>query len=124
MVFFSTHSVAFVPVSLEKHNCPNFIIQPIQIRRFEDPVLDPVLHLKLYIKMTRPLCSSSRLLVTIKAPHGPAAKSTISRRLAETISASSQSGSGGSVRSLGTSKVANSNYDLTTILEAGDWSRK
>ena len=116
MMELSKEAISFIPVSLEKHNRPSFIIQPIKIQRFEDPLLDPVLHIRTYIKLT--ICSLSHLFVITRSHYEAAAKATISGWISSAISSSGQKGSGGSVRSVASSKVANGKGDLHTILEA------
>jgi hypothetical protein len=43
-------------------------MQPLKIRSFGDPKLDPVLHIKAYVSRTCYLRSSKRLFVTTMRP--------------------------------------------------------
>ena len=125
MVDMTSTSIRFTPVLLEKHNRPDFLMQPLKVRKFEDTKLDPVLHIKTYISRTKLLHTSQRLFVTINKPHGMVAKATIARWIKDIISSSNQSGRGGSCRSVSSSKAATSSKISTkAILEAGEWTRE
>ena len=62
-------------------------------------------------------------MITIR-PHSAATRRTIARWIAELIASTGQTGTGGSVRSGGSSKALAGDLDLDSIIEAGEWSRE
>ena len=116
--------VRFNPVKLDKHNRPTFLMQPLIVRRFEDRELDPICHLEVYLGRTWGLRTSDSLFVTTIKPHAAAAKKTLARWIAELITSSGQRGTGGSVRSVWSSKALAQDLSLESLIEAGEWSRE
>ena len=81
------------PSGLEKHNRPDMMGDPIVFWAYnEEPRLDPVNYLKIYIKRTKLIRKSESLFITTVAPHGAAAKQTMSGWLAQFIRMSGQVG--------------------------------
>ena len=89
----------------------------------DDHRLCPVKYVKAYISRSKSLRSSNGLFISISKPHGAAATTTIARWLEKTISLSGQSGSGGSTRSVSSTKALLGGASLSAVLEAGDWAR-
>ena len=117
-------SVRFQPVGLEKTEGPSHCAPPLVLNRFtDDPRLCPAHYVKAYIRKTEGCRSSDRLFVSLLAPHGAVATSTISRWLERIISMTGASGSGGSTRSAATSRAASRGASLAAVLTAGDWAR-
>ena len=117
-------SARFQPVGLEKTEGPDHFSGPLEINSFsEDPKICPVLYIKHYLEHTRSLRSSDKLFVSLKAPHGAVATSTIARWLQKVIAMSGQSGTGGSTRSASSSKAVMEGASLVAVLSAGDWAR-
>lgn len=120
----SESMVRLQPVGLEKHSRPDMMGDPIVLKAYnEEPRLDPVNYLKNYIKRTKLIRKSDSLFITTVAPHGAAAKQTMSGWLAQVIRMSGQDGTGGSVRPASTSYAVARGASLETILQAGDWAR-
>jgi hypothetical protein len=120
----SESMVRLQPAGLEKHNRPDMMGDPIVLRSYnEEPRLDPVNYLKIYIKRTKLIRKSENLFVITVAPHGAATKQTISGWLAQVIRMSGQTGTGGSVRPASTSYAVARGASLETVLQAGDWAR-
>ena len=119
----SSSQVRFQPLGLEKTENPGHSAGPLVFESYaDDPRLCPVRYIKQYVKRTRSKRSSDRLFISLLAPHG-AVTSTIARWLQKTISLSGQSGSGGSTRSVSSSKAATNGASLAAVLAAGDWAR-
>ena len=120
----SESKVRLQPVGLEKKSGPDHIAPPIVIEAFmEDPRLCPVHYLKAYIRRTASVRKSDLLFVTMIAPHTGASTATISSWIEKVISQSGQSGSGGSVRSVSTTRAVSRGVPIQTVLEAADWAR-
>ena len=116
--------VRFQPTELEKNEGLNHCGKPLVLDSFpDDPRLCPVRYVKAYIEKSRPLRSSDRLFISLVSPYGAVATTTIARWLEKTISLSGQSGSGGSTRSVSTTKALLGGASLAAVLEAGDWAR-
>ena len=119
-----TSQIRFQPVELEKMENTGHCAPPLSIAQFsEDPRLCPFWYLKAYIKRTRNIRSSDRLFVSLMAPHGAVAVSTITTWLKRTIAMSGQGGSGGSTRSASSSEAIMKGATLQAVLAAGDWAR-
>ena len=121
---FSDSLVRLQPIGLEKHSRPDLVGEPIVLSSYnEEPRLDPVYYLKVYVNRTKLLRKSEQIFVITVAPYGAAKKQTLSRWLSKVISLSGQEGTGGSVRSVATSHAMSRGASLETVLQAGDWSR-
>ena len=94
----------------------------IEVSRFQDPVLDPVEHLRTYLQTTSGLRKTDSLFVTSVRPYKAASKQTLAGWLRQVIAHSGQSGSAGSTRSIATSRAASRGASLEAIVQAGDWA--
>ena len=120
----SESRVRLQPDGLEKESGPEHIAPPIVLEAFfEDPRLCPVHYLKAYIRKTESFRKSDKLFVTMIAPHTGASTATIASWLVKVISQSGQSGTGGSVRSVSTTRAISRGVSLETVLSAADWAR-
>ena len=100
------------------------VATPIKLFSYSQDVrIDPVYYLKTYIERTRTLRRSEQLFVTHNAPHKAASVASIARWIAQVISFSGQTGTGGSVRSASSSYALAKGASLEAVLDAGDWSR-
>ena len=116
--------IRFQPIELEKNEGLNHCGQPLVIHGYpHDPRVCPVRYVKAYISRTKPLRSTERLFISLARPHHGVASTTIAHWLEKTIGLSGQSGSGGSTRSVSTTKALTSGASLVAVLEAGDWAR-
>lgn len=116
--------LVFQPVGLEKESRPDHIAPPIQVEEFHDLELDPVACVKEYLKRTKPLRQTDSLFVTLMSPHKAASTSCLASWIVKVIEQSGQKGSGGSVRSMSTSKAIAQGASIESVLEAGDWVRE
>ena len=89
----------------------------------QDKRLDPVCCVKEYINRTKDIRSSDWLFVSVNKPHAEVKQSTIAEWIAKVICHSGQRGTGGSVRSMSSTRAASGGASLEAVLAAGDWSR-
>ena len=114
----------FQPVELEKTENLGHCAPPLVISKFsEDLRLCPYWYIKAYVKRTRNTRSSDRLLISLVAPHGAVAASTIAAWLKKAIALSGQCGTGGSTRAASSSEAVMKGASLQAVLAAGDWAR-
>lgn len=121
---FGENRVTFQPIGLEKESRLDHIAPPLVVESFSDVNLDPVACIKHYVERTKAIRNSSSFFVTLNQPHKTAGKATLSAWIVKVIKQSGQTGSGGSVRSVASSKAVSSGAPLETVLAAGDWARE
>ena len=85
--------------------------------------LDPVTHIKEYVRRMGKIRQSLQLVVLAKVPHKSASLVLISKYLKDAIIYSGQLGTGQSVRSRASTKARLGGASLGDVLKAGDWSR-
>ena len=85
-------SIEFQPVGLEKQMRIDHFSPLIQVEGFEDSLLDPVTHVKEYIKRTESLRRSQMLFMTLTEPYKAAQKATVAKWLGRVIMLSGQKG--------------------------------
>ena len=120
----SENYIKLQPIGLEKHSRPGLISTPVKLDSFKKDIrIDPVYYLKSYIEKTKNIRTSEQLFVTHNKPHKSASVASLARWIAQVITHSGQSGSGGSVRSVSTSYALAKGASLASVIEAGDWAR-
>ena len=77
----------------------------IQVKEFEDILLDPVFHVKEYIRRTEALRKTLMLFVTLKEPYKAVQKATVAEWLSKVIMLSGQKEISGSVQTGSSSHV-------------------
>ena len=82
--------IKFQPVGLEKQTWADHVSPLIQVEGFEDSLMDPVTHVKEYIKRTETLRKTQMLFVTLMEPYKAAKKSTVAKWLSKVITLSGQ----------------------------------
>ena len=80
-------------------------------------------YLKAYIIRSKELRKNETLFVTVNRPHNTVSPATVCRWLKSVITMSSQSGSGGSTRSVSASTGIGRGLTIDSIVKAGDWAR-
>ena len=114
---FSDSKVVLQFDGLEKHSRPEFSGAPVVLQSFnEDPRICPVFYLRYYLKKTKDIRKSDRLFVCVNAPHSAPKPATLSSWLRKVITQSGQAGSGGSVRSLASSRAFALGVSLSDIV--------
>ena len=117
-------TVVLQPLGLEKTTRPGHTAAPIVIEAYNQaPEICPVYYLKAYIIRSKELRKSDTLFVSINKPHNKVSPATVCRWLKSVITMSSQSGSGGSTRSVSTSTGVGRGLTIDSIVKAGDWAR-
>ena len=89
---------------------------------FEDKLLDPVTHVKEYIRRTEALRKILMMFVTLKVPYKAAQMMTVAGWLSKVIMLSGQKGTPGSTWSGASSRAIMRGADLSMVMGAGDWT--
>ena len=88
----------------------------IQVEEFEDILLDPVVHVKEYIRRTEALRKTLMLFVTLKEPYKAVQKAMVADWLSKVIMLSGQKGTPGSVQTGSSSHVIMRGEDLAMVI--------
>ena len=102
-------------------SCNGHVAASIAIEQFEDPDIDPVACIKMYINKTKSLRTNKALFITLQKPHKIAQKVTLASWIKSVIFMSGQSGTGGSSRSAASSRAIGRGADLQAVMAAVDW---
>ena len=78
-------SVEFALIGLEKHSREDYVQEPVVIYKYKDPRLDPVAHIKEYVKRTDEIRQSFQLIESDRMPHKAANPVLISKFLKDAI---------------------------------------
>ena len=117
-------TIVLQPLGLEKNTRPGHTAAPIVIEAYNQaPEICPVHYLKAYIIRSKELRKNETLFVSVNRPHNTVSPATVCRWLKSVITMSSQSGSGGSTRSVTTSTGIGRGLTIDSIVKAGDWAR-
>ena len=106
-----------------KNSREDYAQESVMIYKYSDPRLDPVVHIKEYVKRTKKIRQSFQLMVSAKVPHKAASPVLVSKYLKDAIMYSGQLGTGRSVQSGASTKARLGGTSLGDVLKAGDWAR-